>query len=468
MLKIKEIVTCTNGKLIAGNMAAAVKGISTDSRNINKGELFIAIKGPHFDGHDFIDKALEKKAQGLLVAKAWVGTYADKIAKIKIPIIIVPDTVIALGQIAHFYRKKFNIPIIAVTGSNGKTTTKEMIATVLCSKYKVLKSPASFNNYMGVPLTLLKLNALHKAAVLEMGMNHKGEIRDLSAIAKPDIAVITNAGRAHLEFFHSPQEVIQAKCELVEKLGKGAIAVVNADQTGLFAQAKKLNVKLIGFGIKNDCRYRASNIMEANGGLEFVINKKHKFRLNILGRHNVYNALAAIAVADQLGLDMQKIQRKLMKFQGLDLRMQKMVLNGIEIFADCYNANPDSTQAAIETLIAVKNKKRKILVFADMLELGKFSKDCHYDIGKLAAKGHIDVLITVGTAAAEAAKAAQGHGMSKQSVFSCTNCEEAYRMLTEILQPKDVILLKGSRRMRLEQILEKIVNMPSFAATQPL
>ena len=468
MLKIKEIVTCTNGKLIAGNMTGAVKGISTDSRNINKGELFIAVKGPNFDGHNFIDKALDKKAQGLLVAKAWFGACADKMAKIKRPIIIVPDTVIALGQIAHFYRNKFNRPIIAVTGSNGKTTTKEMIATVLCSKYKVLKSPVSFNNHMGVPLTLLKLTSLHKAAVLEMGMNHKGEIRCLSNIARPDIAVITNAGRAHLEFFNNLQEIIQAKCELLEKLGKDAIAIVNADQTELFTQANKFNVKLIGFGIKNDCQYRASNLIEVNGGLEFAINKKHKFRLNILGRHNAYNALAAIAVADQLGIDMQNIQKQLMGFQGLDLRMQKMALNGIEIFADCYNANPDSTQAAIETLIAVKSEKRKILVFADMLELGKFSKDCHYDIGKLAAKRRVDILITVGTAAAEAAKAARDYGMSKQSVFSCVNCEEAYRMLTEILQPKDVILLKGSRRMCLEQILEKIVDMPSLTAIQPL
>ncbi len=458
MFTIAEIIQFTEGTLISGEMDTQLAGISIDSRTIRPGDLFVAIKGEKFDGHNFIRQALDNQAAGLLLSKIWFAVHRQEFLDAKALVIVVDDPVAALGKIAHFYRKKFDLPVIAVTGSNGKTTTKEMIAALLAPKYNVLKSNASFNNHIGVPLSLLKLKQDDQVAVLELGMNHKGEIRNLSRIACPNIVVITNAAEAHLEFFNGLSEIVQAKCELLENLKLEDVAVVNADLEDLYMEAKKFSVKLISFGENEICQYRVSDIIAQNKGVEFILNKRHKFKLNMLGNYNVYNALAAIAVADYLGVDMPTIIKQLAGFQLSALRMEQILLNGIKIIADCYNANPHSAQVAIETLSEIKDVKRRILVFGDMRELGKFSTGAHRQIGALVALKQLDILITVGKEAANSAESAVAAGMGEDNVFICLDTKDATKILERILQPEDAVLLKGSRVMQLEEILEDIKN----------
>lgn len=453
---MREILKCTSGRLVTGDGDCEIINIATDSRTIKPSELFVAIKGANFDGHNFIQQALDSQAAGLLISQEWFAAHLQQLASIKKPTVIVEDTIVALGKIAHAYRQRFNIPIIAVTGSNGKTTTKEMTAAALSAHFAVLKSQSSFNNHIGVPLTLLKLNPAYQVAVLEMGMNHQGEIRCLSEIACPNIAVITNASYAHLEFFKRQVEIIRAKCELLEKLTKNDLTIINADNRELYTEAKKFASKLIGFGIKEKCQYQATDIINQNNGWEFRLNGKDMFRLNMLGRYNIYNALAAIAVSDYLGIEREKARLKLNSFNPTSLRMQSFFLNGIQIIADCYNANPGSMEAAINTLSEIKDKKRRILVFGDMLELGNFSRECHEKIGKLVAGKAIDILIAVGTQANYAAQEAKEKGMPKEAIFTCITNKEASQILSQVLKPEDVVLLKGSRKMRLEEIITEL------------
>ncbi|MBU0743963.1 MAG: UDP-N-acetylmuramoyl-tripeptide--D-alanyl-D-alanine ligase [Gammaproteobacteria bacterium] len=457
-MTIAEVLTWTEADLIGGKPTSFISGISTDSRMIKEGELFVAINGQKYDGHNFIHQAINKKAVGVLVSRAWLKRNRPQIASLNKPIMAVDDTILALGKIAKSYRKKFNIPVIAVTGSNGKTTTKDMIAAVLSGGFNILKSYGSFNNHIGVPLSLLKLTSQHQTVVLELGMNHKGEIRYLADIACPTMAVITNVAQAHLEFFNKPSDIVSAKCELLENLRLNDLAIVNADDKKLYGQAKKYTTKLVGFGLNEHCEYYASHVTNKNSGLEFLVNKKHLFRLNILGKHNVYNALAAIAVADYLGIDMGQVKKQLTDFQLAPLRMETIVLNGIQIIADCYNANPQSMEAAIGTLSEIGDKRRKILVFGDMLELGQFSVNFHRQLGEVIAKSEINILVTVGEESKYTAEAVIACGMSKINVLECLDSEETYHVLKGILQPGDMVLLKGSRRVCLEKILENFVK----------
>ncbi|MFH1061621.1 MAG: UDP-N-acetylmuramoyl-tripeptide--D-alanyl-D-alanine ligase [Candidatus Omnitrophota bacterium] len=457
MFTIKEILEATQGVLInqdAIDLNTKINQVSIDSRTLKPGNLFIAIRGDNFNGHDYILPALEKGARAVLLASAWAEENTKDLNKINKPIIAVENTIAALACLAKTHRKKFSIPIIAVTGSNGKTTTKDMIACVLEAKYKVLKSKGSFNNHIGVPLTLLELDATHQAAVIEMGMNHKGEIRGLAFIAAPDIGVITNAANAHLEFFNSISDIIEAKCELLELLGPNSLAVVNADCKPLYTRVKEFGVELLDFGIKSLSAYQGSNIISHVDGMAFTVNEKYTFRINVLGEHNVYNALAAIAIAQHFKIDYALIREQLLKFQPVSLRMQTIECQGVSIIADCYNANPDSTLAAINTLVSIKGKTRKVFVFGDMLELGRFSNKAHQQIGKLIAESSISKLITVGQKAEYAAMAAKDCGMLTEDVYQCKTNQEAAAVLEKIRKQDDVVLLKGSRGMHLEQIID--------------
>ncbi|MFH2137001.1 MAG: UDP-N-acetylmuramoyl-tripeptide--D-alanyl-D-alanine ligase [Candidatus Omnitrophota bacterium] len=459
MISIKEIIQAADGILIVGKPEDIIKRISIDSRTLCEQDLFIAIKGDNFDGHDFISAALDKKAAGIIVSARWFRDNQNKLEKAEQTVIRVEDTTIALGKIAGFYRKKFNIPVIAVTGSNGKTTTKEMIFTVLSAKYKVLKSQSSFNNHIGVPLTLLQLTPEHQVAILEIGMNHKGEIRTLSGIVSPNIAVITNAAEAHMGFFNSVSEIAQAKCELLEKSDLLEKAIINADSKELWETASKYRNNIIGIGTKDNLKYWASNIKTVDNGVEFKLNNKYSVKLKILGEHNVGNALAAIAVADQLGIDMAVIIDQLACFESASLRMQLIDIGNISVIADCYNANPQSMSAALKTIHGIKSRRRKIVVVGDMLELGKFSEQHHRRIGELVAEYKVDLFISVGKEAAFAAQGALAAGMDKNSVFNCSTSEDVYNILSKQMKDKDLILFKGSRGMRLEKIISRLKNI---------
>ncbi|MBU1044872.1 MAG: UDP-N-acetylmuramoyl-tripeptide--D-alanyl-D-alanine ligase [Candidatus Omnitrophica bacterium] len=460
MFTIQEIIDICKGILINQNAdnSVIVQGVSIDSRTIKTNDLFIAVRGDNFDGHDYLVCAIEKGAAAVIVESLWAEKNEDILSKLNSPIIAVENTIAALAYLAKQHRKKFSLPVIAVTGSNGKTTTKEMIACVLEAKYKVLKSKASFNNHIGVPLTLLELDSSHQVAVIEIGMNHKGEIRGLAAIACPDIAVITNAANAHLEFFNSISDIIEAKCELLESLSTKSFAIINADCKPLYARAHDFCIDLRGFGIKSVCAYQGSNIVTHSDGIAFTVNGKYTFRLNVLGEHNVYNALAAIAIAQNFEIDYNQIREQLAKFKPVSLRMQIIKFPGADIIADCYNANPDSTMAAINTLRAIQSKAKKIFVFGDMLELGKFSNQAHQQIGKLVAESSISKLITVGEKSQLAAVGATEQGMNKQDVYQCQNVEQAAAVLKKIISQDDVILLKGSRGMHLEKIIDFLNN----------
>jgi len=452
MFTIEEIIQAASGVLIQGPIQGKVCAVSTDSRTLKTGELFIAVKGAQCDGHDWIEQALQRKAQAVMVTRQWAAQHTRELAVIRQPVIGVSDTVVALGRLAAFHRRRFAVPVIAVTGSNGKTTTKEMIAAVLSCRYNVLKNEASFNNHIGVPLTLLKLNSAHEVVVAEIGMNHKGEIRSLAAIAAPDICVITNVAKAHCEFFDGIEDIIEAKCELLENLKADATVIVNADYEQLFARARKYKSELIGFGRKKGCRYHASNVIEQRQGVAFSLNNTFTFSLNILGEHNVDNALAAIAVAEHFNIGMDEVRAQLRKLQPAPLRMQPIDCGDIKIIADCYNANPHSAAAAVHVLSSMNYAQRRIFVFADMLELGGLTVDYHASIGRLVANSRIEKLIVTGEHAAHAATAARNCGMAQENVFECANNADTSALLLKMIRPADVVLLKGSRKMRLEEI----------------
>lgn len=457
MFKINELVIATAGKLVFGPKDQLLRGIAIDSRAIRRREAFLAIKGSKFDGHDFIPAAL-KKGASCIIAQAPVACRLPA----SVSLILVKDTLRALGDLARFQRKKFDIPVIAVTGSNGKTTTKEMIAWVLSERYNVLKNTGTQNNHIGLPLTLLGLNSRHDCAVLEIGTNHFGEVKYLADIACANIAVITNIGSAHLQYFRNPQGVFKEKISLLESLQEPEIALLNADD-GLLAGVlrKQINRPItFGFGIKERSDFHAREIKINRRGINFRINSdrsalRQKFRLDTLGYHNIYNALAAAAVGRILGLGYARIISRLSTFSFPQGRFKEIVFRKIRFLDDSYNANPASLKAALEALSSLKTRGRKILVMGDMLELGKQQGLYHKELGRYAAR-ICDAFISVGKLSAQAALSARACGLDSRNIFSCESSAEARRILFERISVKaeDLVLVKGSRLMHMEEVMK--------------
>ncbi len=457
MFELRELIQCCSGRLSGppDDPVLRLKGIGIDSRLPLTGQAFLCIQGDRFDGHDFVEQAVANGAALLIVQEDRMaqGGFLPK----KCPCLIVKDSIKALADIAAFHRRRFGIPVIAVTGSNGKTTTKEMIAHILSAKMRVLKSRASFNNQIGVPLTLLKLESDHQAAVLELGMNHAGELTRLAGFSRPTAGVITNAGSAHLEFFSGTEEIIAAKCELIAALALGSLAIINADQEDLWDMAGSFSVTRQGFGLENDCEWRGELLAEGNGRAWFRV-KGVECRPEFPGVHNVYNCLAALAVCvEQFGIDLREACASLEEFSLPDLRMQVREARGIRMIADCYNANPASMRAAIQTLSRMTVTGRKILVAADMLELGRFSRRAHEETGRTAAEA-VDVLVALGGMAGFTCAAALRAGMDKAAIFACQDQADAERLLFGMLREGDTVLFKGSRGTRLEELVGKLTD----------
>lgn len=447
---VGNAVKASQGKLLQGQETWVVKGISTDSRTISPGELFVALSGERYDGHEFIEPALNQGAIGIVVKKGQAYRLPGK----EFAWIEVEDTVRALGMMAGVYRSRYSIPIVAITGSCGKTTTKELTAAILTTEKKVLKSPASFNNYIGLPLTLFNLSSEHEVAVVELGANHIGEIHYLSQICQPTVGVITNIGDAHLGYFGSRQEIIRSKGELLESLPKNGYAVLNADDSELEGFYSQCQVKIITFGINQPADIKATKVeFRGREGMRFCLNEKVDICLSIPGIHSVYNALAAAAVARILGYNWDSIQLGLQKTGlALSLRMETVSLpESIILINDAYNANPQSMQAAVEVLVQLANG-RKIAVLGDMLELGPAEISAHHDLGKLVARKKVDWLFTVGEKSSISARAAMEEGMGGGRVFSCLSNQQVLEVLLPVLRPGDTILIKGSRRMQMEEI----------------
>jgi UDP-N-acetylmuramoyl-tripeptide--D-alanyl-D-alanine ligase len=452
MLTIEDILKTTGGILLQGNPGARIKDVSIDSRTIGKGDIFLAIKGERYDGHDFIAEALRKGAVGAVVSK-----------KIKIKskksIIYCDNTVKALQDIAYFHRRRFEIPIVAIAGSNGKTTTKDMLSQVLSQKMNVLSSEKSFNNEIGVPLTLLRLSAQHEVAVMEVEMNNRGGIACLAALSQPIVGIITNTGHTHLEFFDSLDEIATSRGELLEVMGEGSTSIINADDVKKEILFRKVKGKVVTFGIKERADFQGRIIKDSGWTISFVLNDAVEIKLLVPNRGNVYNALAAIAAASIFGMSLEEIKIGIEKFRASKMRIEVLSKNTLKIINDAYNANPESMKMAINVLASVPAAGRRIAILGDMLELGVWSDIAHRDVGRLLASSPIDTLITVGNEAAHIAEEASGHG---KEVFICSTTEEAEKKIAKIIKSDDLILVKGSRALKMEKIVNVLLSLSIF------
>ena len=427
----------------------AISAVSTDSRNITPGCLFLPWVGEQFDGHNFIDAALDAGAAGCLCAKLPQDIRPDKFY------IKVADTRLALRDMASAYRDKFDIPFVQITGSVGKTTTKEMIAAVLGAKLNVLKTPENFNNDIGTPLTLFGLTPEHQAAVIETGMNHFGEIEYLGAMVRPDIAVISNIGDAHIEYLGSRGGILKAKCEIFEHLKDDGIAILNGDDALL--DTVTLPQRIIRCGQSEHCQVRISDILDhgVNGITCTVTSEKDVYHLNIPtpGEHMAYAASIAVAVGEALGLSKEEIIRGVAAYAPIGSRMHILRLSdGRVLLDDCYNANPQSVSAALEVL-ARTECERRVAVLGDMGELGDLTEQAHFNAGALAAMLGIDCVVASGS---KAVKIADGAAMGGAEVLHFATREEAMPTLREQLQPHTTMLIKASHAMHFEEIVKEL------------
>lgn len=461
--KIRELIKAVSGKIIQGDQDCLISRISIDSRTLIPGDLFFAIIGPSFDGHDFVIEAFKKGAVGVVVCKgASTLLQNEQIDKDKI-ILEVKDTLSALQDWSKHYKDKFKTFNICITGSNGKTTTKEIIAHILSQEFPLLKTSGNYNNEIGIPLTLLGLNKSHKLLVAEMGMRGLGEIKTLTNFIPPDFAVITNIGEAHIGLLGSKDNIFKAKSELLQSLDKDGKAIINRDDPYFFKMLEIVkDKKIYTFGIENRSDIMARNIrMVSDKGIRFTLevqnDKSKEIYFPLLGRFNIYNALAAVAVAFALGIELDLIERGLSSFKPLDLHMQlSNFYNDIKILNDSYNASPLSVKSALETLAEVAQNNRKIAILGDMLELGERTDFYHREIGKEVAKLSIDILITVGQGGKIIAQSSKEEGMAEERVFSFEKNEKINltKKLLNLIKPGNFVLLKGSREMKMEEILE--------------
>ena len=453
-LTVEDIIKATGGELLTED-SRTFSGASIDSRTIGEGELFFAIRGEKFDGHNFLNEALLKGGGAVVDSRSPAMPENRTIIRVK-------DTLKALQDFAHFLRMKMDIPVVAITGSNGKTTTKEMLSSILSRRFKTLKNEGNLNNHIGLPLSLMRLEPDHEAVVLEMGMNAPGEIRRLCGIAVPTHGVITNIGTAHLGMLGSYEAIRDAKLEMLDRVG---VAVLNADDVFLMqgvTEVKKFRGEIITFSMKNESQVMAKNIQTTETGSRF----KLEFRdvgtisvdLHIHGTFNIYNALAASAVCFSLGIKIDAIKTALEDFRAVPMRFEITESEGITVINDAYNANPSSMEGSLRELIRPGIGGRRVAVCGDMLELNEFSEDAHRDLGKLISAMNIDVFIAVGEmmnlAAEECVKSKSGKSVPE--VYTFRNADDAGRDIMNILKAGDTVLVKGSRSMRMEKIAGRI------------
>lgn len=448
---LKYLAEACGGELRNGSPQRLATNICTDSRKAGPGDLFFALAGDRFDGHNFLPE----------VAKT--GVIAVVAERKKIPanffttVIAVDNTRQALGNLAARYRKDFDLPIIAVGGSNGKTTTKELLASVLRQKFKTLWSEASFNNDIGVPVTLLKLQSEHQVAVLEVGTNHPGELAPLLRLIQPEMGVITSIGREHMEFFRDLAGVAKEEGSMADILSKEGTLFVNGDSEWIEPVIRRSQAKVlrIGFGERNDVCARDVRFDE--GGVTFLATTPRKnlcgeYRIQLSGRHQVLNALLAISVAGELGLTRAEIQNGLLACEPAKMRLQIWTVNDVQILDDSYNANADSMLAALQTLADFPCRGRRIAVLGEMAELGEETSSAHSEVGARAAELKIDRLFAVGKSSQITSEAARTKGLSDVAEYA--DVESAGRALKIFLQPGDVVLLKASRSARIERVGE--------------
>lgn len=457
-----DILEATGGELLFGDLNRSFSNICIDSRIISPGELYLAIKGEVHDGHSFAADVIQQGIFGLIIDKDKAGKLLQTKWESKGIVCIAADnTTKALGSLASFHRKRLKVSVVAITGSNGKTTTREMTASVVARRFSMLSSAENFNNEIGLPITLLRLDHGHKWAVVELGMNAPGEIASLAEICLPDIGVITNIGPAHLEGVGSIEGVMHAKGELLEKIKPGGTAVLNADDHRVLHLAGKTSADVLLFGISEDAAIRAREVRETDKGISFVLalpGEAISINLKIPGIFMVSNTLAAAAVGYKIGLSAQEIKAGLEDFKPLDGRMNILHTGrGINLIDDTYNANPGSMRAALSTLKTLKKNKKGIFIIGDMFELGKHAKSMHKTVGALAASSYISRLYATGEFAKSVADGAINGGMKSKNIFT-GNKKEILNDLPGYLKPGDWVLVKGSRAMGMEEIVEELMR----------
>ncbi|MCT4594382.1 MAG: UDP-N-acetylmuramoyl-tripeptide--D-alanyl-D-alanine ligase [Anaeromicrobium sp.] len=448
-ISIGEIIKCTNGQLIEGNTREEIKRISTDSRDIKENDMFIALIGENFDGHKFLKSAASKGAKTLLVSQ-----YKNHIEGVNV--IKVEDTLKAMEEIAKYYISKFHILKVAVTGSTGKTTTKDMIYNVLRKKYKVLKNKGNFNNHIGLPKTVFELDSTYEACILEMGMSGFDEIDLLANIVRPHIGVITNVGLSHIERLGSQENICKAKMEIKNYFNEKDMLILNGDDKFLCnIEGDKYNVLKVGLNKDMDLRGEIKKDLGQDGILFSVIyeTKTYDFRLNVAGIHNVYNAMSAIMIGIIEDIPMDKIREAISEFESGNMRLNIKENGEILIIDDTYNASPDSMEAGINVLKNV-GKNRKIAILGDMLEMGEYAKDAHENVGYRVSEENIDVLIAVGNDAIHYKTGAMKKGMGSDKTFFFKSNQEVMEFLKDFLKEDDTFLIKGSRGMKMEELVK--------------
>lgn len=454
---LEYVASACNGEIRWGSSETLVTRVCTDSRQVRAGDLFIALAGEKFDAHDHLAEAAQKGASALLVARAKLAKAADLPASVGL--ILVEDTRAALGHLAACYRKDFTLPIVVIGGSNGKTTTKELLASVLRQKFPTLWSEASFNNDVGVPLTLLQLEPTHGAAVLEVGTNHPGELSPLLRMAQPQLGVITSIGREHLKFFGDLAGVVKEEGFVGEVLPATGKLFINGDSEWASALAQRTNATVVrvGFGEAND--WRVTSFRVGEDGVTFAVVAPQRgcsgeYKVQLLGRHQVPNALLALAAGTELGVTPEQARRGLAECAPPKMRLQTWSVGGIRVLDDTYNANADSMLAALQTLHDFPCTGRRVAVLGDMAELGAHTAAAHREIGRHAAELGVQSLVAVGRWARTTLDAAREAGLGEGHEFA--DVAKVTAELKTLLQPGDVVLLKASRSAGLERAAEAL------------
>ncbi len=465
----EEVLAATGGTLLKGTTGCRIRRICTDSRSVRKGDLFVALKGARFDGHQFIDEVLTRGARGVILEALPRNMNVRKTISVRRsplsqPFVVkVKDSLRAYQDLAAFHRKRFDIPVIAVTGSNGKTTTKEMVAKTLSQRWCLKKTTGNSNNRVGLPQTVLGLTSSHQAAVLELGVDAEGQTTRLAEIARPTVGIITNVGNDHLEFFGSVDGSARAKAELLANLPCDGAIILNADDPHYDFFRRRVPCSVVSFGLRAQADIRGTHVQQQGTRTEFRLHitgrqRSHRLSLHVPGIHNVLNALAAIAVGHVLGLSVAKTATGLSRFRPVTMRSQVSSWQGVSMIQDYYNANPDSMKAAVTLLKEFGAGHRTIAVLGDMLELGAETRKLHREVGAFVADSQISFLITCGEFCRELAHGASAEGMPPSRIFDVQRVGDAAQVLKKLVERGDVVLLKASRAMRFECLVDEFVR----------
>ena len=458
---VTTLTQAVGGELLYGNTSAHFKGVGIDSRTLAPGQLFVCIEGDRFDGHHFVQQVLDNRAGGVVVSRR-ESIPMDTLKKHNAFAVLVPDTLQALQDLAACQRDRLPVRMVGVTGTNGKSTTKEMIAGIAGVRYKTLKTQGNLNNHIGLPLSLLQLDASHEVAVLEMGMSAAGEIRRLAEIARPEIGVITNISEAHMVHLKTLKQVQAVKGELYEALSAEGTAIVNADDPLVRDLAKGLRARTITYGIDHPADVHASDISPRESiGFDFTVtlfDQKIPMHLPLLGYYNIYNALAAVATGHSLGIPPDAMNAGLAQFQVMPQRSEILHHKSMILINDAYNANPQSMRQALDTLKRFQVSGRKFFVAGDMLELGSLEEEAHLRLGKEVAQQGLDYLVTVGPRARLAAESSIKNGMPENRVAALDDHQEAVDFLMRHAKSGDCLLFKGSRGAQMEKVIEGLMR----------